>query len=231
MTDLCSIVVNFISSKDILNIIVEFRGEMYIQELLSDCETSYMHYERIHEEITTLYHHYDTFIYQSFRPILESDKRKDFQLLDLMHTFRKLNGPHQDHFKVLQHNYIQSKQKVDLRLDNNLLIFYIESISRFRENNKTPANRKFISREVVSFIKAMIDIETLPLVESVEEIKRHSKIRLELLQYVVKWVYSHTVESWSFWFKSFINKPTHIYYSLLEKRSEVDKFLKLKFNS
>jgi hypothetical protein len=230
MTDLCSIIVNSISSKDILNIIVEFRSEMYIQEILSDCETAYGDYERIHKEITTLYHHYDTFIYQSFRPILESDKRKDFQLLDLMHTFRKLNGPHQEHFKALQHNYIQTKQKVDLALDDNLLIFYIESIACFRQNNKTPANRKLISREIVSFIKAMIDSETRPLIESVEHIKTHCKIRLEILQYVVKWVYSHTVESWSFWFKSFINKPTHIYYSLVEKKSEVDKFLKLKFD-
>jgi hypothetical protein len=41
---------------------------MYIQEILSDCETAYGDYERIHKEITTLYHHYDTFIYQSWEP-------------------------------------------------------------------------------------------------------------------------------------------------------------------
>lgn len=226
MSDLCSIIYLRISSKDILNLIVSFRTELYLQEMIEECGILCTNYAQLYEETNLLYHYYDCFIYRHFRFILESESDNQIQLLDLMNTFRMLNGNVQSRFKQLQNSYIESKEKVDLILDSNLLIFYAETLSRIREENSTMSSRKNLKSSIVVIVRTMLEMETQALIDSAIYIKNHCRTRLQILQYIVNWVFTHTVKSWSFWFKSFIQKPSDIYYSLRSRQSSVEQFLK-----
>lgn len=226
MSDLCSAIYLHISAKEILILIVSFREELYLQEMIEECGVAYIEYTKLFEEMTILYHYYDTFIYRHFRPILESDQDNQIQLLDLMNTFRVLNGNIQSRFKLLQQMYMDSKEKVDLILDPNLVVFYKEAISRVRQENSTVSSRKNLKCNIVITLRTMIGMENQALTDSETYIKNHCKTRLHFLQFVVEWVFNHTVKSWSFWFKSIIQKPSRIYYSLSSKQSLVEKFLK-----
>lgn len=192
-----------ITSTDVLEIILRFRGELYIQELLEDCIHSLERYTQSYEDCTQLYHHYDMFIYQQFRTVLEYiDTSIYFQLTDLVCFFKKLGGPRHPEYIEIYQKYLQSKEKIDYLLSYDSFINCIDSVQRLHHCNQNYITRKLLTFEWIQSVQETLRKRLQSFEKGGETIRTQANDRLRVLQFIVHWLCAHSIDSWVFWFKS-----------------------------
>lgn len=233
MVDICTLVPIWITSSDLLGLIVTFRTEMYIQELIAQCEECFMSYDFLHENYLALHHYYEMIIIHYFRSVIEaSDSSLYFQLADLTNLFKTYGGQVTTDYTQIHDNYALTKTDADALMDDVPYLMIVQHILRIRVLNQCPETRSQISQYTINLCKESIANETSRLADKHTIIQKHSSVRLRMLQFIVHWIYKHTYGSWLCWFRRICNRlqspEREIYQLMSTNRSRVQRFLSLK---
>lgn len=233
MVDIYTLIPMWITSSDLLELILKFRTEMYVQELIAQCEDCFMTYDFLHENYLALHHYYEMIIIHYFRSVLEaSDSSMYFQLNDLTNLFKSYGGQTTTKYTQIHDNYALTKTEADALMDDVPYLMIVQYILRIRVLNQHPETRSQITQEVIHSCNESITTEITRLEDKQNIIRKHSNVRLQMLQFIVRWIYNHTYRSWACWFKYVCNRlqsPEREIYQLLSRnRSYVHRFLSLK---
>ena len=219
----------WISSPDLIRLILEFRSEFYLQEQILRCEQMYEKYNRVHNECSAIYNYYDIYIVRSIHRVVFSFPN-DFYLSDLMRGFVFYNGHETVEYMRLNNEYMLSKQTVDRIFDLDSSIFCLETIAQIRTYNTSISLRKLLNLKTISLITDIFEDESERILKGIDMIRQHILLRLTILQFIVRWVCNHTIYSLKFWVSYYFQNDSErlVYDVLNNNRKKVKRFLNIK---
>jgi hypothetical protein len=227
--DLCTAIFRHITSTDLLQIILQFRRELYIQEILDECDVLYTDYDYLHEYYIALYRYYDMMIVHYFRSVI--DQSFSLQLADLITLFKDLGGQTSLGYMQNQVEYASTNEQADQLMDNIPYLQIIQGIARFRDLNRRVDTRAQITQIQILSFRQSIRERIAQLTDKQKIIQSHASARLHMLQYVVHWVESRTAKSWKCWLKYLFNQlqspERDVYLLFVANRFNTRRFLSL----
>jgi hypothetical protein len=177
------------------------------------------------------------FIFQQFKTLLYyADTSVYFQLTDLVNCFRSLKGQQQPEYLDICQKFEYYKDKVNFTLDDESIIFGIESIVQLRTENSNPEMRKKFTPKLILGLKDAFDKQLEILQSGLDAIQAHAEYRLKIFQFIIRWVYIHTAGSWTYWLKTitpfFEEDPSEqvVYTTLHLNRKAVQRFLEINLH-
>jgi hypothetical protein len=213
---------------ELWDLILKFREECYIQELIQECIEQYEAYRQQQDQAITLFHYYDVYVIRHFQTVIDTQYTV-MQLIDILEMFKALHGRESVEYIQIQKRHNQSLKNINRFLNDDTLTFCTETIEQIQNYNRDPVTRKtFTVVLLLTFVEVFK--ENLVQPEVFEHIREHSRIRLEMLQFIIRWVCRYTIDSWKFWLTYYIQSHSHqeMYSFLQANRPAIEAFLKLR---